>query len=94
MSGFGAALAYLAVVVVLLAAYKIIKRRVDRAKPRFGDADAYEGNLATPSAGEHRHPPVAGELHSGAHAAHGGRPFRHTGNTDHIPPGVLGGGRR
>lgn len=93
MSGPAAVLMYLAVVVVLLASYKIIKRRLSRGKPRFGDADAYEGNLVTPPAGEHCHPPTAGGLPGGGHAAHAGRPFGHTRNTDHIPPGVIGGGR-
>jgi hypothetical protein len=92
MSGPLSVLVYVAAVIVLLAAYKIVKRWRDRGKRHFGDADAYEGNLVTPSAGEH--PPTAGGLSGGGHASHAGRRFGETGNTVHIPPGVIGGERR
>jgi hypothetical protein len=94
MSGLPAVLVYLAMVVVLVAAYKILKRRRGRGRPRFGDADAYEGNLVTPPAGERRQRPAAGGVSGGGPAAHPGQRFGDTQNTVHIPPGVIGGGRR
>jgi hypothetical protein len=94
MSGFGAVLIYLAVVAVILAVYKSVKRRQARAKPRLGDADAYEGNLTTPQAGEHGHPATAGTVSGGGRAARDTRPSAYMRNADHIPPSVLGGGRR
>lgn len=94
MSGLPGVLAYLAVVVVLVAAYKIVKWRRGRGKPRFGDAEAYEGNLAAPPAGEHPHPPASGGLPSGGHATPAGRRLADSGNTVHLPPGAIGGERR
>jgi hypothetical protein len=94
MSGPPALLLYLAVVVTLLTAYKIVKRRRNRSKPRFGDADAYEGNLVILSADERHRPPTAGRLPGGGLASHSGRRFGDTGNTVHIPPGVMGPGGR
>lgn len=94
MSGPPALLVYLAVVAALLAAYKIVKRRRDRSKPGFGDANAYEGNLVTPSADDPHRPPTADRSPSGGLASHSGRSFGDTRNTVHNPPGVMGPGGR
>jgi hypothetical protein len=91
MSGFAAVLVYLAVVVVLLASYKIVKMRMNRRKPHFGEADAYEGNLVTPSADELRHGSASGTVTVRGHAARTGRRPGSSENTVHIPPGVIGG---
>ncbi len=78
MPGLAAVLVYVTVVVVLLATYKIVKLSRDRRRPRFGDADAYEGNLVTPPPGEHDRAPTAGRL-PGWHGAPGGRRSGDTG---------------
>jgi hypothetical protein len=91
MSGFAAVLVYLAVVVVLLAVYMIVKTRRNRRRPRLGDAEAYEGNLVTASAGELGHESASGTVTVRGHATRTGRRPGYSENTVHIPPGVIGG---
>jgi hypothetical protein len=87
-------LIYLAVVAALWMVYVIRKRRRARGKRRFGDADAYEGNLIIPPSGgphgglyPHRsHSEHVG--HADGHIGHGGSHAGHGGS--HIGHGTLG----
>lgn len=88
-------LIYLAVVTALWAAYVIGKRRRARGKRRFGNSDAYEGNLIIPPGGEshgapHRLGPHGGHSgHDGGHMANQGA---HLGHGDvHSGHGAVGG---
>jgi hypothetical protein len=59
------------------------KRRRALARPRLGNAEAYEGNLVIPPAGGSQGPAATYRPHGG-HVGHGGG--------DQIPPSVIGGG--
>ena len=73
-------LVYIGVVVVLWIAYLVRKRWRAGSKPRFGDADAYDGNLIIPPPGELHGTATGG--HSASHVGHAG----HVGHT-HGPAG-------
>jgi hypothetical protein len=85
VSGYAAVFAVVAVMVALWHITALIRRRREGERPRFGDADAFEGNLLVPPAGEphgrsghghgpggHGHGGFGGHEGFGGHSSHGG----------------------